>query len=83
MTVVDILKMFPEDVDLSLVEGLHVLGDCQLVSVSSLSLMSPQPHHILGTFDGIVGAEQDRHEDVGQVSHVEDVVELVSGGYED
>ena len=83
MTIVNILEMFPQDVNLSLVEGLHVPGDCQLVSVGSLSLMSPQSHHILGTFDGIVGAEQDRHEDVGEVPHVEDVVELVGSWYED
>ena len=72
------LECFLADVFLELVVSLYVLVVCELVPVHSVSLMNPQPDKGLCLRHAVIGGKQQSLEHIGQVSEVEDVVELDS-----
>lgn len=78
----DVIKALLENVLLHLLEVLNVLAISQLVQVDTMGFMTPQPHNLSWSGHTLIGGEEETLEDVGQVTEVEDVMELDCSGHE-
>lgn len=57
-------------------EGLEIGGADQTITIDALTLMSPKLNQVVGLLDGLVASLQDTLEDVGQMTHIELVMEI-------
>jgi hypothetical protein len=78
----NIVEALLHDVLLHLLEVLDVLAVGQLVEVDAMRFVAPEPDDLGGRGHALVAGEEESLEDVGEITEVEDVVELDGGWHE-